>query len=187
MPSPMKRPHSNSSGVAYRTLIAYEDKTPGTESHCGISAFLGPVSEPQPDLILLIQPEWGGQVVFKDEYIVGAPELVIEIASATESIDLHRKKTDYERHGVREYIVVALRSQKVFWFVLEDESFVERPFGPDGLIRSTVFPGLWFDPVSLLSEDKARARRAIRKGLASPEHAAFVAELERRRAEKAGT
>lgn len=182
MPSPMKRPHSNSSGVAYRTIIAYEDKTPGIESHCGISAFLGPESEPQPDLMLLIQPDSGGQVVFKDEYIIGAPELVIEIASATQSIDLHRKKSDYERHGVQEYIVVALRSQRVWWFTLQDEVFVERPFDADGLIRSIAFPGLWFDPVSLLTENKARARKASRRGLKSPEYAAFVAELARRKA-----
>ena len=83
---------------------------------------------------------------------------------------------------MREYIVVALRSQRVLWFTPSDEVFVERPFDADGLIRSTVFPGLWFDPASLLTEDKARARKASRRGLRSPEYTAFVAELARRHA-----
>ena len=58
---------------------------------------------------------------------------------------------------------------------------------PDGMFRSRVFPGLWLDPAALFRNDKPALIAALQRGLASPEHAAFVAELERRRAERAGT
>ena len=72
--------------------------------------FVGPYSELQPDSFLMIAPENGGRVHENENgYLEGAPELVLEIASSTESIDLHGKKIDYEKAGVREYVVLALR------------------------------------------------------------------------------
>ena len=53
--------------------------------------------------------------------------------------------------------------------------------GADGVFRSAVFPGLWLDPRGLFAENTRQLTAAVKKGLASPEHAAFVAELEARR------
>ena len=47
----------------------------------------------------------------------------------------------------------------------------------DGLYRSKVFPGLWLDPAALLRGDLAGVLATLDRGLASPEHAAFVAKL----------
>jgi Uma2 family endonuclease len=175
--SPAKRPHSRTSGRVVRWLGAYEDATPGTELHDNGSNLLGPESEPQPDACLLIASACGGQTSDRDDWIVGAPELVAEVASSTESIDLHGKKADYEKCGVKEYIVVALRQQRVFWFINRDDSFVELAPGADGIYRSEVFPGLWLDPAALLAGNMLRVRQVLDAGLASPEHAAFVARL----------
>ncbi len=49
--------------------------------------------------------------------------------------------------------------------------------GPDGIIRSEVFPGLWLDPAAVLARDGARLVAVLQEGLASPEHAAFVERL----------
>ena len=46
----------------------------------------------------------------------------------------------------------------------------------DGIIRSEVFPGLWLDPDAMINLHRT-ALAALHKGLASPEHAAFVARL----------
>ena len=54
---------------------------------------------------------------------------------------------------------------------------MQRPIGSDGLYRSTVFPGLWLDPVALLQGDQRRLRAVLDLGCATPEHAAFVARL----------
>jgi len=94
---------------------------------------------------------------------------------------LHSKKRDYERAGVREYLVVALRQQIVFRFVNRDGRFEEHPPDADGIIRSEVFPGLWLDPAAMIALNGRRALEVLRQGLATPEHAAFAAQLAARR------
>ena len=77
-----------------------------------------------------------------DECLEGPPEFVVEISSSTESIDLHAKLRDYERAGVCEYLVVAIRHQRILWFELRDGKFEELNSGEDGIHRSNVLPGL---------------------------------------------
>lgn len=178
MPSPMKLPHGTHQLKLSGWLDQYEVATPGTCGGSGLTVILVPESEPQPDGCLVVLPEKGGQVrITDDEYLAGAPELVAEIASSTESYDLHAKKRVYEKAGVREYLVVALRQQQVFWFTLREGRFHEQPPDADGLYRSQVFPGLWLDPAALLRLDGARLQQVSREGLASAEHAAFAAKL----------
>jgi Uma2 family endonuclease len=184
MASPMKRPHGRTHATILWLLGDYELATPGVELFDNSTTILGPESEPQPDVSLLVAPGQGGQTIEKDEYVVGAPELVMEVAVSTESIDLHAKKADYEKYGVREYVVVALRQQRVFWFVLQGEQFHELAPGADGIYRSGCFPGLWLDPAALLSENKQRLREVLHAGLASSEHAELVARLAGQRPEK---
>jgi Uma2 family endonuclease len=177
MPSPLKRPHGRMHVRVIRWLSEYEENTPGTETYDNTTNILGPESEPQPDVCLLIAPEKGGQTRVQDDYVVGAPELVLEVASASESIDLHAKKNDYEKAGVREYVVVVLRQAAVRWFVRRDGAFGELAAGADGVLRSEAFPGLWLDPQALLRGDMNRVLEVLRAGLASPGHGAFVARL----------
>lgn len=176
--SPRKRSHGRCGTRLIYWLGEYEVATPGTEVLDNTTNILGPESEPEPDGCLLILPECGGQTwEDKKGYLNGSPELVAEIGESTESIDLHAKKRDYEEAGVREYVVVALRQQCVFWFVRRRGKFRELAPGPDGIYRSEVFPGLWLDPDALLRRDGKRLLAVLRKGLASPEHAAFAAKL----------
>ena len=58
-----------------------------------------------------------------------------------------------------------------------DGRLVEVGPGPDGIYRSQVFPGLWLDPVALLAGDHRALRAIVERGVATPEHAAFVARL----------
>jgi len=177
MPSPLKRPHGRGHTRIMHWLSEFETATPGVEAYDNTTNILGEQSEPQPDACLIIAPSKGGQTRIQDDYIVGAPELIVEVASSTESIDLHAKRTDYEFAGVREYVVVALRQALVIWHVLRGGQFTELPAGPDGILRSDVFPGLWLDPAALLRLDNARLLEVLRQGLASPEHTAFAALL----------
>jgi Uma2 family endonuclease len=178
MSSPLKRKHGRHGIRLSQWLTCYEDETPGTEALENASNILGPASEPQPDGCLLILPEFGGQI-WEDEdgYVNGAPEFVGEISDSTESIDLHAKKQDYETAGVREYFVAAMRSKKIFWFVRRRGKLKEIMPGSDGVLRSEFFPGLWLDPNAFLRRDHKTVLAVLRQGLASPEHAAFVAKL----------
>jgi Uma2 family endonuclease len=181
MPSPIQWPHGKMHKEVIEWLSAYEKETPGVEYFLNVTNILGPESEPEPDAGLVIVPEKGGQVrETKERYLEGAPELIVEIASSTESIDLHGKKRDYEEAGVREYVVVAIRQSRVYWFVLRRGKYVELSVGRDGILRSEVFPGLWLDADALLARDRKSVHAALQQGVASREHASFVAKLARR-------
>ena len=177
MPSPLKRPHGRTHARVMLWLTTYEVATPGTEAYDNATNILGPQSEPQPDGCLLISVTGRGQTRDQDEYIAGAPELMAEVSASSQDIDMGSKRDDYERAGVREYVVVLLREGRVVWWVARGGTFVELAPGPNGVFRSEVFPGLWLDPQALLSHDGRRLQQVLHQGLASPEHAAFVAQL----------
>jgi hypothetical protein len=182
MASPLKLDHGRHGIRVIRWLGEYEEATLGTEALENVTHILGPDSETQPDVALRIVPECGGQTSFdKRGYLTGGSELITEISHSTESIDLNAKKDDYERAGVLEYVVVALRTKKVFWFVRKHGKLKEVPPDADGIYRSAVFPGLWLDPAALLRRDGPGVLTVVRRGLASPEHAAFVVKLASRR------
>jgi Uma2 family endonuclease len=138
---------------------------------------LDDLGEPQPDLQLRILPDYGGQSRDEEEYVGGAPELIVEVARSSRYVDLGPKPADCERVGVREYVVVALKPDEVIWHVLRDGQLVIVPPGADGLYRSEVFPGLWLDPTALLTDNLDALIATLDRGLATPEHAAFVARL----------
>ncbi len=133
--------------------------------------------ESQPDLQLRIPEELGGQSRVLGGYVVGAPELIVEVSGTSRKFDLGPKKADYERAGVREYLFVGLDPREIRWFVRRDGRFVEMPPGADGVYRSEIFPGLWFDPPAFFAEDTGRLIATLDRGLHTPEHAAFVARL----------
>jgi Uma2 family endonuclease len=160
----------------------YVDETPGTEGCVNATSILGPDAEPQPDACLYILPENGGQTAVDDKgYMTGAPEWVGEISDSTESIDLNRKKLDYEKAGVCEYLVAAVRTKQMFWFIRRRGKFKPLPEGADGIVRSEVLPGFWLDADAFLNRDSKRLLAALCHGLASAEHAAFVAKLANKR------
>lgn len=169
--------HGELTGDVIYWLAEYSYATAGTEALGRTTVILGPESEPEPDGCLLIAIAGLGQTHEVDEYVAGAPELIAEIADVSEGIDLHVKKLDYERAGVQEYVVVALRQQRIFWFRLRQGKYEELSPDATGVFRSEVFPGLWLDSSALLQLDHPRLHAAMAAGLASPEHAAFVAKL----------
>ena len=109
------------------------------------------------------------------------PELVAEVASSSASYDLGKKLNAYRRNGVREYVVWRVLDRQVDWFVNREGRFELMPPAADGILRSTVFPGLWLDPAALVRGEKAAVKAILQHGLNSPEHADFVARLERAR------
>jgi hypothetical protein len=72
---------------------------------------------------------------------------------------------------------VALETKEVHWHARRDDKLVRIDPDPDGIYRSSVFPGLWLDPAALLRKDMARVLDVLQLGLATPEHADFVARL----------
>jgi Uma2 family endonuclease len=179
MPSPVRL---NQHGRPHFRLITwlgiYEGSTPGVIGADNTSTRLDLNNEPQPDAVLFIDPARGGQAtIAPDDYVVGAPELVAEIASSSVSYDLHSKLEVYRRNGVREYLVWRVQDREIDWFMLKRRKYMKLPLDRNGLYQSKVFPGLWLDPVALIRGDSATLQAALRRGLASRKHAEFVASL----------
>ena len=139
---------------------------------------LDDANQPQPDVLLLIESDHGGQATISDDnYVEGAPELVAEISVSSKAFDLKEKLEAYRRSGAREYIVWRVLDRAVDWFVLREGRHDRLGLDADGLYKSVVFPGLWLDPDALIRGDIAAVFRAVQLGLASEEHAVFVARL----------
>lgn len=179
MPSPVHfRGHSRPHLCVTTWLGTYIAGTPGVDSGTDGSVRLDADNEPQPDAFLFLPRSAGGRAeIDADDYVTGAPELVVEVAASTASRDLHVKRHVYRRNGVREYLVWRVNEQAVDWFVLRGGEFAPMDPGPDGTHRSEVFPGLWLDTAALLRGDLAGVLRVLHQGLASPKHADFAARV----------
>jgi Uma2 family endonuclease len=176
VPSPLKRQHGITHALLGALFVTYAGRTSGVEVGDNATILLGEDAEPQPDLYLRILPESGGQSrTDADDYVVGPPELIAEVAHSSRAIDLHAKKDDYARYGVHEYLVVSLRERRLHWFDLRAGRELDPP--ADGIVRLAAAPGLWVDAAALFASDHARLTAALERGLATPEHAAFVRRL----------
>jgi Uma2 family endonuclease len=158
-------------------LGTYLAHTPGVDVGDNATVRLDDSNEPQPDAFLLIQPERGGRTTRTGGYVTGGPELAAEVAASSVSIDRNSKLTAYRRNGVQEYVIWRTEDGAIDWFRLRAGQYEPLQAGPDGIVRSEVFAGLWLDVQALLADDLLRVLSVLQQGIASPEHAAFVAGL----------
>ncbi len=179
VPSPVRlRRHGRPHAHLVHWLVSYESATAGVIVGDNTSTRLDLDNEQQPDAVLFIDPAQGGQArISPDDYIDEAPELVAEVASSSVSYDMTDKLKVYRRNGVCEYIVWRVLDRQIDWFVLRDGAYARLPHDDAGLYRSEVFPGLWLDPIALVGGDTKTVLATLQRGLASGEHAAFVARL----------
>lgn len=177
MPSPLDLEHARRSPVVTTWLTLYSRVTPGVEVLDNATTILDRKGEVQPDAQLRILPEYGGQTRDVGKYVGGGPELVVEVSFSTKPTDLGPKLLDYERTGVREYVVATAEPDDIYWHARRGGRLVRMSSGDDGTYRSSVFPGLWLNPAALLSRNLNDLIATLDRGLATPEHAAFVARL----------
>jgi Uma2 family endonuclease len=185
--SPVRfRRHANPHFRLSGWLVHYQGMTPGTDGADNSTLRLpSQTNETQPDLCLRIQHECGGQSrLSEDDFVEGTPELIVEVAASSATYDLHDKLDAYRRHGAREYLVWRVEEKAIDWFILHRRKL--KPLLPqhDGILRSETFPGLWLDSGAMIRDDYKKWFEVLQNGLTSPEHAAFVARLQRRRARK---
>lgn len=178
MPSPVHVQHSKAHGLIMTLLGTYTARTPFIELHDNVSVRLDRNNEVQPDALLRLDANFGGQSqISSDNYIEGAPELIVEIAASSASYDLYEKKRVYRRNGVQEYVVWRVYDGEIDWFRLDEGEY--RLVGADdkGVIRSKVFPGLWLAVQPMLAGDLATVLETLQNGLQTPEHQTFVEGL----------
>ena len=128
---------------------------------------LDPFNEPQPDVVLRIEPTAGGRShISPDDYLEGAPELIVEVAASSATYDLREKKTVYQRNGVQEYIVWQIYEQRLDWFYLRDDEYEQLLPDVDGVLRLL--------ERRALRQEMADVTRAIRRAEESGDEATLL-------------
>lgn len=179
MPAALRfRSHGQPHGYLMTWLGIYAAATPGVELGDNPAVRLDLDNAPQPDAVLVIGEQAGGQSrISEDDYIEGAPEQILEVAASSAAIDLHDKKSAYRRNGVQEYLVWQVLDRKLDWFYLQTGEYLSLPIDQGGVIQSRIFPGLWLAVEELLAGNMAQVFAMLQAGLASAEHAEFVQQL----------
>lgn len=182
MPSPARfMQHSQPHAHMVAWLGLYCSATPGVLLGDNATTRLDYENVVQPDALLRLDPTLGGRSsVTTDDYLSGPPELVVEVAASSVSYDLGVKRRVYARNGVQEYLAAQAYEQRIDWFVLREGVYETLQPDQDGILRSEVFPGLWLPVDALWAGDLAGMIAVLQQGLSSPEHAAFVADLQSR-------
>ncbi|HEY9853188.1 MAG TPA: Uma2 family endonuclease [Leptolyngbyaceae cyanobacterium] len=157
-------------------LSFYKAFTPNLQLGDNCTVRLDLDNEPQPDALLRIAV--GGQsTISQDGYVEGAPELIVEIAASTVSIDFNQKLKVYRRNGVQEYLVWRVLDSEFDWFRLNAGEYIKLEPDSNGIIYSQIFPGLWLDKAALLAGNLAKVLEVLQQGLASQSHQDFVQQL----------
>ena len=188
--SPLSRRHGLPHFKFGGTLSMYEDHTRGIEGGDNVSVALTGTGESQPDLYLRIRRDHGGRSrtfsvrdgVRTDsddegDYLTAGPEFVLEVARSSRTLDLNGKRRDYRAGGVQEYVIADVSRREMHWFDFAAGTDAAVPIPGDGVVRSRSMPGLWLNGPALFARRGKAARETLRAGLATPEHAAFVAKL----------
>ncbi len=124
--------HGQPHGNVISWLGNYKVAIPGVELGIEPSVRLDLDNEPQPDAVLLIEEQYGGQArLSEDDYVEGAPELVAEIAASSAAI------------GVPEYWLTDPVAQTVMVLTLDRKAYREVGlFRQNAAIVSIEFPDL---------------------------------------------
>ncbi len=160
--SPVSTKHAIPDGIIHGWLALYAARNPGVQFLPNATVILDAENTFQPDALLRCLPEHGGLTrVNEDGYLAGPPELIVEVAASSTSIDLRDKRRAYCRNGVREYLVWLVAEARLEWLCLEDDEY--RPQMPDseGVLHGRVFPGLRLPVAPLLAGDTAEVLAAL--------------------------
>ncbi len=177
--SPLRfTPHAEPHSRIATWIGTYAAFTPETLAGIDPTLRLDLDNELQPDAVLIISEQAGGTAKLTPEgYLQGTPELVIEIAASSASMDLKTKKQVYQRYGIPEYIVWQVFENELVWFHLREGTYQVLDQDPDGIMRSQVFPGLWLDVAALLNNQMSQVLRILQQGIESQDHHDFADSL----------
>ena len=162
MGSPVSVKHAEADSLIQGWLLAYAAKNKQVRVAANVTVQMDPENTVQPDALLRLLPEHGGECRPGEKgYLRGAPELIVEIAASSASVDLHDKRRAYERNGVKEYLVWRVLEGQLDWFRLEGDEYVKLAPDADGMMRSNVFPILNLNVPALLAGDAAELLAAL--------------------------
>jgi Uma2 family endonuclease len=164
-------PHSDIIGW----LTVYRAATPGVQVADNATLRLDLDNEMQPDVSVWI--EQGSAFIDEDDYLRGAPELIVEIAASSAAVDLTDKLRVYRRNGVQEYLVLLTDERETRWYAFNDSNIQLIKPDDQGVLHSQVLPGLQLNPTLFWQGDLAGVLAVLQQGLGTTNHTAFVERL----------
>jgi Uma2 family endonuclease len=178
MPSPVSYKHAEPHSYVITWLGVYGAATRGVQLLDYATVRLDSDNEVQPDALMRIEPAAGGHSrVTPDDYIEGAPELIVEVSFSSASYDVHDKLNVYRRNGVQEYVVWRVQDEALDWWELSEGAYAPLPPDAQGVIHSRVLPGLNLHVDKLLDGDLAGVLAELQQGLSIEAHQALVEKL----------
>lgn len=148
--------HGSETGIVQLWLQTFAVGLDGLDVGDNSTVFLDADNEVQPDAFLLWRdPAKPGAHLTARGYVEGAPLLVVEVAASSASYDLHDKLRAYRRNGVQEYIVWRTQDRAIDWFRLYEGEYIRVEPDADGIIESSIFPGLRLSVPAMLAHDRA--------------------------------
>jgi len=160
--SPVSKHHSTPHNRVAGWLAFYAAHMTGVEVETEISLILDSDNEVHPD-VCMYYADGRSVRVGDDDYLHGAPELIVEIAASSASYDLHSKLNAYRRNGVQEYVVWRTFDKAIDWFELREGAYHRIEPDEHGVIHSSVFPGLRLSPEKMLAGDMKAVLRELRR------------------------
>ena len=172
--------HAEPRGRLAYLLSSYAVGLAAVSVGVGPSIRMGSASMPQADAVMRIDERIGGRSRIDDGLLVGGPEFIGEVCGTDEGHNWNEKKSLYERSGVQEYLIWSQHQKRIGLFKLESDSYHEIHTQRDGILKSSIFPGLWFDPAALIADDRERIKSIAQAGVKSAEFRSFVENLNHR-------
>ena len=150
-PSPSEK-HQRASGRLYVSWAVYVEKNDlGRVYYAPFDVVFAEKTALQPDLLFVSKARLG---IIGPEYIIGAPDLVVEILSPSRpAFDRVTKLEQYALYGVGEYWIVDPMAESVEIFVLAGRKYeLKGTFTGSQVLRTVLLPGWEFPVSSLFSE-----------------------------------
>ena len=135
-PAP-KYNHQRLLGLIFRKISAHVEKTNiGEVIISPFDVYFDDLlSAVQPDLLVVLNEN--RYILKEDGYIHGSPDVIIEVLSRDKKRDLVKKKSLYERAGVREYFTINPENRQVnAWLLFENH--YELQYTDFGILTSSV-------------------------------------------------
>lgn len=77
--------------------------------------------------------------IIKKNGVYGIPSLIIEIISTNRAYDTQKKRSLYEKAGVKEYFMIDPENKKVTSLTLNHSGLYEQTYEETGILKSAVF------------------------------------------------
>ena len=93
------------------------------------------ISVVQPDLFVVLNED---EHIVHDNGVFGVPSVIIEIISTNHTHDTKRKKTLYEKVGVREYFLIDPKTKNIKLLTLNSSGLYEQTYEAAGIFNSKI-------------------------------------------------